>query len=149
MIRCRQAWFPTMVAVMLLASGCPVTTTSGDAGPSDGGDLGEAIDAGNVCADIDADTYAFPHVGGPCCDEGLFYCWTPTYQCCAGLWISYNDGPCGGYRPDAGPPDCTAAPATLGCPCADGSAPRYPVFQPRVECVGGVWMSSSTHAGCN
>lgn len=148
MIRCRQAWFPTMVAVMLLASGCPVTTTSGDAGPRDGGDLGGAIDAGNVCADIDADTSAFPTVGGPCCDEGLFHCSTPTYQCCHGVWIQYNDGPCQ-PRPYAGPPDCTTYPATPGCPCAVGSTMLCAPFQREVECVGGVWTSSSTHACCN
>ena len=137
---------PTVVAMVLFTGGCPVSSSSGDGGPLDGGDLGVVMDAGDVCANADAsDTSPYP--GRACCDEGHFVCWTPTYQCCHGIWIEYNDGPCM-PRPDAGPPNCAMYPTMPGCPCAAGSTMSCLAFQARVECVGGVWTSSSTHACC-
>lgn len=118
MKRCKRAWIPAAVAMVLL-SGCPPDVPPGGA------------DAGDACS-----------------DEGRFECLSYARHCCHGVWIEYYDGPCQ-PRPDAGPPDCVAAPTTAGCPCAlTDVAPECSPFARKLECVGGVWTSSPFYACC-
>lgn len=133
MTSCARGWVPTMFAMALFASGCGPSGGSLDGGPGDGG--GDTVDLGD----------AHP-VGAACSDEGRYLCEAATYQCCDGVWISYIDGPC--WPVDGGTPDCATYPTTRGCPCTAGSASMCVLYQPLLECVGGVWTSSGTHACC-